>query len=256
MEDRKIRALVNSLKSTAAISKIVIERPHKKCNVTIYSARPGILIGKMGSDIELIKTKIQKITILPQNEFTRRFGNENTTQGVVLKTKDFARPGLEEFVKLESKKAKSVILILDQVTDPQNIGSIMRSCALFDCAGIIVGKDNSPELTSSLYKSASGAAEIVNYIRVTNIRRAISFLKKNNYWIYGFDSSKNKNSKLNFSQKSVLVFGSEGKGIRELVKKECDEIMQIKMKNNLKFEIDSLNVSNATSIALYQFYST
>ena len=62
MEDRKIRALVNSLKSTAAISKIVIERPHKKCNVTIYSARPGILIGKMGSDIELIKTKIQKIT--------------------------------------------------------------------------------------------------------------------------------------------------------------------------------------------------
>ena len=110
-------------------------------------------------------------------------------------------------------------------------------------------------MTSSLYKSASGAAEIVNYIRVTNIRRAISFLKKNNYWIYGFDSSKNKNSKLNFSEKSVLVFGSEGRGIRELVKKECDEIMQIKMKNDLKFEIDSLNVSNATSIPLYQFYS-
>ena len=91
---------------------------------------------------------------------------------------------------------------------------------------------------------------------MTNIRRAISFLKKNNYWIYGFDSSKINSSKLNFSQKSVLVFGSEGKGIRELVKKECDEIMQINMKNNLKFEIDSLNVSNATSIALYQFYST
>jgi small subunit ribosomal protein S3 len=62
MEDRKIRSLVNSLKATAAISKIVIERPHKKCNVTIYSARPGILIGKKGSDIELIKNKIQKIT--------------------------------------------------------------------------------------------------------------------------------------------------------------------------------------------------
>jgi len=71
-----------------------------------------------------------------------------------------------------------------------------------------------------------------------------------------FADSKPKNSKLNFSQKSVLVFGSEGKGIRELVKKECDEIIQIKMKNNLKFEIDSLNVSNATSIALYQFYSS
>ena len=119
------------------------------------------------------ESKIQKITILTQKEFTRRFGNENTTQGVVLKTKDLTWPGLEEFVKVESKKSKSVILILDQVTDPQNIGSIMRSCALFDCAGIIVGKDNSPELTSSLYKSASGAAEIVNYIRVTNIRLSL-----------------------------------------------------------------------------------
>ena len=202
------------------------------------------------------ESKIQKITILPQNEFIKRFGNENTTQGVVLKTKDFPRPSLEEFVKVESKKSKSIILILDQVTDPQNIGSIMRSCALFDCAGIVVGKDNSPELTSSLYKSASGAAEIVNYIRVTNIRRAISFLKKNNYWIYGFDSSADNNSRLNFSKKTVLVFGSEGKGIRELIKKECDEIMQINIKNNLKYEIDSLNVSNATSIALYQFYSS
>ena len=202
------------------------------------------------------ESKVKKITTLPQNEFTKRFGNENTTQGIVLKTKDYSRPNLEEFVKIESKKSKSVILILDQVTDPQNIGSIMRSCALFDCAGIIIGKDNSPELTSSLYKSASGAAEIVNYIRVTNIRRSISFLKKNNYWIYGFDSSKNANSKLNFSEKSVLVFGSEGKGIRELVKKECDEIVQINIKNNLKFDIDSLNVSNATSIALYQFYSS
>ncbi len=202
------------------------------------------------------ESKVKKITILPQNEFTKRFGNENTTQGIVLKTKDYSRPNLEEFVKIESKKSKSVILILDQVTDPQNIGSIMRSCALFDCAGIIIGKNNSPELTSSLYKSASGAAEIVNYIRVTNIRRSISFLKKNNYWIYGFNSSKNANSKLNFSEKSVLVFGSEGKGIRELVKKECDEIVQINIKNNLKFDIDSLNVSNATSIALYQFYSS
>ena len=200
------------------------------------------------------ESKIQKIVILPQNEFIKRFGSDNATQGIVLITKDFPRPSLEEFVKVESKKTKSVILILDQVTDPQNIGSIMRSCALFNCSAIIVGKDHSPQITSSLYKSASGAAEIVNYIRVTNIRRAISFLKKNNYWIYGFDSSKKENSILNFSKKSVFVFGSEGKGIRELIKKECDEIIQIKINNDLKYEIDSLNVSNAAAIALYQFY--
>ena len=84
----------------------------------------------------------------------------------------------------------------------------------------------------------------------------ISFLKKNNYWIYGFDSSKINNAKLNFSKKSVLVFGSEGKGIRELVKKECDEIINLKIQPNKKFKIDSLNVSNAASIALYEFFKS
>ena len=68
------------------------------------------------------------------------------------------------------KKDKSVLLALDQITDPQNIGSIMRSCALFNCTGIIVAKDNAPDLTPSLYKAASGAAEIVNYFKVTNLK--------------------------------------------------------------------------------------
>tara|TARA_B100000674_G_C37678794_1_gene840518 strand:+ start:99 stop:860 length:762 start_codon:yes stop_codon:yes gene_type:complete len=199
--------------------------------------------------------KIKKITILPQKEFTKKFGNEYSTQGIVLKTKEFTRLSLEKFIQKEKNKLKSVILVLDQVTDPQNIGSIMRSCALFNCLGIIVGKDNSPELTPSLYKAASGAGEIVNYFRVTNIRRTLSLLKKNNYWIYGFDNSSNQKSNLTFSNKSVLVFGSEGKGMRDLIKKECDEIMQISIEKNLKFEIDSLNVSNASSIALYKFYS-
>ena len=86
-----------------------------------------------------------------------------------------------------------------------------------------------------------------DFIKIKNTSNGANFSVKT--------ASKNNNSKLCFSQKSVLVFGSEGKGVRELVKKECDEIIQINMKNNLKFEIDSLNVSNATSIALYQFYS-
>ena len=78
----------------------------------------------------------------------------------------------------ENADDKSVLLALDQITDPQNIGSIMRSCALFNCKGIIVAKDNAPDLTPSLYKAASGAAEIVNYFRVTNLKRSISELKK------------------------------------------------------------------------------
>ena len=206
---------------------------------------------------EKYQSKIRKITFLDQKDFKKKFDGENATQSIVLKTKDFERPSLDQFIKNEDLENKSVILALDQITDPQNIGSIMRSCALFNCKGIILAKDNAPDLTPSLFKAASGAAEIVNFFKVTNLKRSISDLKKFGYWLYGFDSSDNtQNSGINFSKKSVLVFGSEGKGMRDLVKKECDEIIKIDMKPNKEFEIDSLNVSNATTIALYEFYKS
>ena len=203
------------------------------------------------------RSKVKKITILEQKQYKKLFGDEKATQGLVLKTYDYPRLSLEEFVKYEHSSGKSILLALDQITDPQNIGSIMRSCALFNCGGIIVAKDHAPELTPTLYKAASGAAEIVNYFKVTNLKRSMSNLKKFGYWVYGFDSSNSVESKsLNFSKKSIFVFGSEGKGMRDLIKKECDEIIKIKMKPNVKYEIDSLNVSNATSIALYEFYKS
>ena len=203
------------------------------------------------------KSIIKKITILDQKEFKKLYGGEKSTQGIVLKTNDFERPNLQQFLKNENANAKSVLMALDQITDPQNIGSIMRSCALFNCKGIIVAKDNAPDLTPSLYKAASGAAEIVNYFRVTNLKRSISELKKYGYWAYGFDSSEdNESSNINFTKKSVLVFGSEGKGMRDLVKKECDEIIKLKMQENKHYQIDSLNVSNAATIALYEFFKS
>ena len=203
------------------------------------------------------KSKIKKISVLDQKEFKKLHGGEKSNQGIVLKTNDFERPSLQQFLKNENMNDQSVLIALDQITDPQNIGSIMRSCALFNCKGIIVAKDNAPDLTPSLYKAASGAAEIVNYFKVTNLKRSISELKKNGYWAYGFDSSNNsKSENIKFSKKSILVFGSEGKGMRDLVKKECDEIIKLKMKPNVKYQIDSLNVSNATSIALYEFFKS
>ena len=203
------------------------------------------------------RSKIKKITVLNQKDFKKLYGSEKSTQGIVLITKDFERPSLDQYIKNEKLNEKSVLLALDQITDPQNIGSIMRSCALFNCGGILIGKDNAPDLTPSLFKAASGAAEIVNYFKVTNLKRSISDLKKDGYWVYGFDSSDSQESSdLNFSKKSVLVFGSEGKGMRDLVKKECDEIVKLKMQPNTNFNIDSLNVSNASSIALYEFFKS
>ena len=98
------------------------------------------------------RSKIKKITVLNQKDFKKLYGSEKSTQGIVLKTKDFERPSLEQFLKNENFNNRSVVVALDQITDPQNIGSIMRSCALFNCKGILIAKDNSPDLTPSLYK--------------------------------------------------------------------------------------------------------
>ena len=213
-----------------------------------------ILQENMSFPLEKYKSRIKKIKFLNQKTFKKLYGSQQTTQGVVLITEEIPIPSFEDFLRIESKKSKSVILVLDQITDPQNIGSIMRSCALFNCNGIVVSKDNSPELTPSLLKAASGAAELVCYFKVINLRRSILEFKKNGYWIYGFDSSGNSKSDLKFEKKSVLVFGSEGKGLRHLIKKECDIFVKLNIENISKFQIDSLNVSNAASIALHEFY--
>jgi len=199
---------------------------------------------------------IPEINELHNKELFKMFGNEATHQGIVLRTSKLNQPLLDQIINSSTAKDSDVIVILDQVTDPNNIGSIMRSCALFNCNSIIVSKDNAPDITANLAKAASGAVEIVNYISVVNLSRAIIKLKKNNYWIYGFDSNLNEKNKQNIElpKKCVLIFGSEGKGLRNLTKKECDALISIPMKSKNNYNIESLNVSNACSIALYEHF--
>ena len=131
----------------------------------------------------------------------------------------------------------------------------MRSCALFNCNTILVSKNNSPNITSSMAKTASGALEIVNYIKVTNLSRTIQKFKKNNFWIIGFDNLTNySNNMTKLPKKCLLVFGAEGKGLRNLTKKECDQIIKIPINSDNQYGIESLNVANACTIALYEHF--
>jgi len=198
---------------------------------------------------------VPEINELHSKEMFKMFGSDSTHQGIVLRTSKLAQPKLEE-VLLKSEDLKSdIIVMLDQVTDPHNIGSIMRSCSLFNCNSIIVSNDNAPDITATMAKAASGALEVINYISVVNLSRAIIQFKKNNYWIYGLDSNeKMKNKNLDLPSRCVLVFGSEGKGLRNLTKKECDELVSIPIKKNDDYNIDSLNVANACSITLYEHF--
>lgn len=202
-----------------------------------------------------INKLVPEINELHSKEMFKMFGNDSNHQGIVLRTSKLAQLKLEEML-LESEGLKSdIVVMLDQVTDPNNIGSIMRSCALFNCNSIVISNDNAPDITATMAKAASGALETVNYISVVNLSRAIIQFKKKNYWIYGLDSNeKIKNQNLDLPSKCVLVFGSEGKGLRNLTKKECDELISIPIKKNVNYNIDSLNVANACSIALYEHF--
>ena len=122
--------------------------------------------------------KIGKIKILTNKEMSKLFGNESVTQGIVLKSSPLPIINFEKIFIDSQSNETSIVVVLDQVTDPNNIGSIMRSCALFQCKSIIVPKDHAPDITPALSKSASGAVEIVNYVKVVNLKRSLQQSKK------------------------------------------------------------------------------
>jgi len=203
-----------------------------------------------------VKNSIKEIKKLSNQEMYKNYGSENNHQGIILTTSNLTQPNLNEILIKSLDKKNEIIVMLDHVNDPNNIGSIMRSCALFKCKTIIVAKDNSPDITPSIAKSASGAVELINYVKVTNLSRAINDFKKNNFWVYGLDNNKLTNDKKNFEipHKCLLVLGAEGKGLRDLTKKQCDELITIPTDKNTEKNIESLNVSNACSIALYEHF--
>ena len=189
---------------------------------------------------------ISKLYIVSRKEIDSEIKN-NVHQGILLKCKSLKQISLEEINKNEKN-----IVILDSLNDSQNVGSILRTSYLFGIKTIISNKDNSFKINPFLIKSASGAFEKINFIEVINLNRTVEKLKKMGYWIVGFDMNAKSNiSDIPKDLKKVLIFGSEGKGIRPLILKNCD----FKTKISLKVEdrkIDSLNVSNCVSIALYE----
>ena len=206
-------------------------------------------------NLEHLECKIPEITLIHKNEFNKIYGNEKNHQGIILKTSKLKQPTIDEII-FKSKKTKSeLVVMLDHVTDPQNIGSIIRSCAFFNCNTIIVTKKNAPDITSSITKVASGALEIVNYIKVNNLSQTIEKFKKNNFWVVGFDSNSNESlENVKLSKKCLMIFGAENQGLRKLTINTCDQILKIHQNLNNEFGIESLNVANACSIAIYEYY--
>lgn len=146
--------------------------------------------------------------------------------------------------------SEGVVIVLDQVTDPHNVGAILRSAAAFDALAVITAEKNAPEATASLAKSASGALEFVPLIYVSNLIRSLEYLKENGFWCVGLDGhAENIIGKTQLPEKCVLILGSEGYGMRRLTSEACD----LTVKLPISEKMESLNVSNASAIALYEY---
>ena len=144
-----------------------------------------------------------------------------------------------------------LILILDSILDPQNLGSIIRSAHCLGANGVVIPTDRAASVTPAVIKASAGSAEQLPVARVTNLSQTIDYLKNKGFWIYGADAYGGKNIREhNFRGPVVLVLGSEAKGIRPLVKKKCDFLVTIPMAGNF----DSFNVAVAAGIIQYEIF--
>lgn len=164
-------------------------------------------------------------------------------QGAALEVQALPQPDIKQIAT-----TGKLLLMLDQVSDPHNIGAILRSAAAFDVGGIIVQDKHAPKENATIAKIAAGGLEIVPLVAVTNLSRALKELQDDGYWSVGMDgTAKQTLAQLNLDGKIVLVMGAEGAGLRRLIAEKCDMLAKLPIHR----QMESLNVSVAAGIGLY-----
>ena len=229
-----------------------IANPERKI-LRIVISNQGVDDGLMD---EIKNAALQSDTTRPTPEQKDRgaldeiFGWGAVHQGLAVQVASLEQPELEDILDLAQGQQSACIVVLDQATDPRNIGAVMRSAAAFGAMGLVVQDRHAPEMTATMAKAASGAAERLPLIRVTNISRAIDDMKRAEFWAIGLDGSATEVLQAGVMKGRVaIVLGAEGSGLRRLVAETCDHLVKIPISG----DVESLNLSNAAAIALYSF---
>ncbi len=209
----------------------------------------GDLKGSIKKILGMARDKRIVIQQVDRNKLESLSGGESH-QGVVAVVSEYEYSQIEDMLELARTRGEEPFLvILDEIEDPYNLGSIIRSSECAGVHGIIIPKRRSASVNSTVYKSSAGAVEHMLVSKVTNISNTIEDLKKKGLWIYGADmDGEDYHFRTNLGGSIGLVIGSEGKGISRLVKEKCDLLVKIPLKG----KISSLNASNASSILIYE----
>ena len=187
-----------------------------------------------------------KVYFKTKKELDKYSTKENLLhQGYVAEIEHLEKPILKEFIK---EKNNITLVCLDGVTDPRNIGSLIRSAASFNIDGILIKERNFSGESKLMYKAASGAIEYMNIFEVSNINSALKNLKEKNFWVYGFDGKGEKNfTDIEWKGNNILLFGSEGSGMHRHTSKYADFLVKI----DIDKKIESLNISNSAAIVFH-----
>lgn len=202
--------------------------------------------------IELCKRKKVRFELVDKSEFIKKLGNVKH-QGIMAEVKEYRYYSIDEILNSIPEGKTPLLLMLDGLEDPHNLGAILRTCDALGVDGVIIGKNRSVGLNGTVAKVSTGAIDYVKVAQVTNLTRTLEDLKKRSFWIVGCDLDQSQDYRqVDYNLPLVIVIGSEGFGISRLVKKSCDFNVVLPMVGH----VTSLNASVATAVILYQVYNS
>ncbi|MCI5774726.1 MAG: 23S rRNA (guanosine(2251)-2'-O)-methyltransferase RlmB [Erysipelotrichaceae bacterium] len=191
--------------------------------------------------------KINKV----DRKYLDKLVKNNNHQGVVVLKEEYKTFSVDEILA-DIQDHHGLIVVLDELTDPHNLGAILRTCDCVGVDGVIIKKNNAVGLNATVAKTSAGAIDTVKVASVTNLTKTLEYLKTKGYWVYGTGFEKAVDYRQNdYQENVVLVIGNEGKGMSRLVKESCDHIVKLPMVG----KITSLNASCATAVLLYEIYN-
>ena len=221
-----------------------LKNPNRKVIRIFLTEESKKSINRENQDKNLLKDI--KVFFKTKKELDKYCKNEQILhQGYVAEIEPLVSETLKEFIM---SKENITLACLQEVTDPRNIGSVIRSSASFSIDGIIVKERLFPESSKSMYKASSGSIEYTNIFKVANINSTLKYLREKNFWVYGFSSDVSEDfTNYDWKGNNVLLFGSEGYGLKEKTSKYIDYPLKIKIND----KIESLNIANSASVVFF-----
>ena len=224
-----------------------LKNPNRKVIKVFLTEDSKKTLNKDNQNLNLLK----KVNLFfkTKKELDRLCSKEQIShQGLIAEIEQCEKNNLKEYLKSIENKKNITLLTLEDVTDPRNIGSIIRSAVSFNIDGLIIKERSFPRESKLLYKSASGCMEHIKIFEVSNINTTLKYLKTKNFWICGFDKNGKKDfTKHNWDGNNVLLFGSEGYGLKYQTTKNSDFLLKI----NINEKIESLNISNSAAVVFH-----